>query len=440
MSARIISPETAFTATLKAAARTTSQGRATITKTEAEKALRQLDGPQVKASDRARIVKDFLDSKGATALSPKAKETLLDFVSQAGGTTTGTDATQVKAAAREETGQAERNLAKAQDRLEKLIKGGTSAEKKAGLQQVRAWLDAAEADVMQAKDQLKKIAGTAAAKAANKELTAAQKEIGKAADDVTRLIGSAKGGTIKKADLEAVRQWLAEPLPELNSAANALGFERQTRKFPSDNEDGGGGGGGSNGLTTAKHPSDLEDGGFNGGGPGGGAPITTEKAPSDGEDGGGGNVMVTMKFPSDNEDGGGQATTGGGNVMHTMKYPSDNEDGGGATIESVKPKKGEVKPARAEQMRKAFDKVDRAGTLQWNQGGVVESHLGVRFARVELKRENHPDGYTYTAFVPLGALTPTAPQRDPNKVNEFYVERSGGFAGMTTSAGPLKLS
>ena len=229
MPARIMSPELAFSASLKVAARAESQGKATITKTEAEKALKQLDGPQTSPADRARIVKDFLDSKGAGALSPKAKDVLVDFVKKASGGTVGESATAVKLAAREETSQAERNLSKAQGRLDTLIKTGTPAEKKAGLQQVRAWLDAAEADVMQAKDQLKKIAGNASAKTANKELNQAQKEISKAADDVTRLIASAKGGSVKKADLEAVRAWLNGPMPELNNASNALGFERQTR-------------------------------------------------------------------------------------------------------------------------------------------------------------------------------------------------------------------
>lgn len=462
MPARIISPETAFTASLKVAARAESQGRSTITKTEAEKALKQLDSPQTSQADRARIVKDFLESKTAGALSPKAKEVLVAFVQKnAGGPGTGENATAVKLAAREETSQAERNLSKAQDRLDKLIKSGTPAEKKAGLQQVRAWLDAAEADVMQAKDQLKKIAGNATAKTANKELTQAQKEISKAADDVTRLIASAKGGSVKKADLEAVRAWLNGPLPELQNASNALGFERQTRKFPSDAEDGGAGGGG--GITTAKFPSDNEDGGGggggvmhtmkapsdaeDGGGGGGGGNMTTRKFPSDNEDGGigggggGGGMAVTLKFPSDNEDGGGGG--GGGGVFHTMKAPSDGEDGGGGALPDPvdnKPKRGEVKAARVTEMKKAFDKLNLAGLMQWNQGGVMESHLGVRFARVELKRDNHPDGYTYTAFIPLGALTPTAPQKDPNKVNEFYVERSGGLAGWTQSFGPIKLT
>ena len=104
-------------------------------------------------------------------------------------------------------------------------------------------------------------------------------------------------------------------------------------------------------------------------------------------------------------------------------------------------------------MKKAFVKADHAGTLSWKKGGVVESHLGVRFARVDLgplhtggKRDDsgNKDGFRYAAFIPLGALTPTAPEKDPNKVREFYVERTGGQSssrrgGATETTGPLSL-
>lgn len=83
----------------------------------------------------------------------------------------------------------------------------------------------------------------------------------------------------------------------------------QTKKYPSDQEEGGGSVGGQ----TKKYPSDAEDGG--------GGIATTQKYPSDNEDGGGG-IGATEKFPSDNED-------GGGGIATTQKYPSDNEDGGG---------------------------------------------------------------------------------------------------------------
>jgi hypothetical protein len=102
-----------------------------------------------------------------------------------------------------------------------------------------------------------------------------------------------------------------------------------------------------------------------------------------------------------------------------MKIPAQEQQQGG------------LSSARVDQIRRELNKANLAGTLNYQPGGVIESHLGVRFERVELMRERHPDGFTYTAYVPVGALSPTAPQRDPNTVREVYVERSGGFAGLT---------
>jgi hypothetical protein len=50
---------------------------------------------------------------------------------------------------------------------------------------------------------------------------------------------------------------------------------------------------------------------------GGGCDPQTKKFPSDTDEGGGG--PVTLKYPSDKDDGGGAVT---------QKFPSDNEDGG----------------------------------------------------------------------------------------------------------------
>ena len=47
---------------------------------------------------------------------------------------------------------------------------------------------------------------------------------------------------------------------------------------------------------------------------------------------------------------------------------------------------------------------------------------------VKLKKDNHPDGYTYTALVL---------KSDPNKV---VIQRSGGFAGITQYSQPLDLT
>lgn len=93
--------------------------------------------------------------------------------------------------------------------------------------------------------------------------------------------------------------------------------------------------------------------------------------------------------------------------------------------------------ARLEVLRRTFERLDRAGTLSWTPGGVAEHHRGVRFAKVELSRERHADGFTFTAWIPLGALTPGGRAREPGAVGEFYVERTGGLAGLTLSVGPL---
>jgi hypothetical protein len=417
MPGRVMSPELAFKSNLKAAQRTGSQGRATITKGEAEKALTQLRSPHASPADQARIVREFLDSRDARALSTKAREVLVDFVNKATDIPTGDSLVEVKAAAREETHQAERNVKKAQERLEALLKTRSTAQVRSGLQEVTAWLDAARADILQARAQLKKIAAHPVAKAVTKDLTQAQKEIKKAATDVQALLGRARGGAVKKADLQKVREWLQGPLPELRQADDRLGAERHTRKFPSDNEDGGGGADGPGDVATAKYPSDAEDAG--GGGEAGDA--------------------VTAKYPSDAEDGGGEPVEDGGGMMVTLKYPSDNEDGGVQPVDlgSDKDAGSAVQPARVEEIRKAFQRVNMAGTVHWNRTGVVESHLGVRFTRVELMRERRPNGHTYTAYIPTGALNPRVQAKDPNKVNEFYVERTGG--GPTMSAGPLRL-
>ena len=101
-------------------------------------------------------------------------------------------------------------------------------------------------------------------------------------------------------------------------------------------------------------------------------------------------------------------------------------------------KSAKLRPARLEALRGAFQRLDEAGTLSWSPGSVLEHHLGVRFVRVELSRERRPDGFTFTAWLPVGALTPGAPGKDPNQVSEFFVERTGGFAGMTFSVGPIR--
>lgn len=92
--------------------------------------------------------------------------------------------------------------------------------------------------------------------------------------------------------------------------------------------------------------------------------------------------------------------------------------------------------AKRKQILAAFQKMDRAGLIDWQNSGVP---LGVRMYREPLMSERHPDGYSYSALIPIGALTPTAPKGDPNKSKQFYLERTGGLAGWTQIAGPFNL-
>lgn len=105
---------------------------------------------------------------------------------------------------------------------------------------------------------------------------------------------------------------------------------------------------------------------------------------------------------------------------------------GPISLDAVEQKK--VTPQRQAQLLEAFNRVEIAGTINWSAHGMP---VGGRYERVPLKAERHPDGFSYTALIPVGALSPTAPVADPNQVKEFYVERTGGFAGMTMVAGPF---
>jgi hypothetical protein len=95
-----------------------------------------------------------------------------------------------------------------------------------------------------------------------------------------------------------------------------------------------------------------------------------------------------------------------------------------------------VKAATKTKILKAFDKLSKAGTVQYGN----TPPAGVRFVRVALKADNHPDGYSYTALIPVGALKPGVKALDPNKAKDFVIERSGGFAGITQYAGPFPIS
>jgi hypothetical protein len=91
-----------------------------------------------------------------------------------------------------------------------------------------------------------------------------------------------------------------------------------------------------------------------------------------------------------------------------------------------------LRPDRLQAMKDAFNR-DRA-SLQFNAGGPP---LGMRFERVLLEHQPGFDTYTYFALVPVGALSPSAPVADPNDADSIFIERQGGFAGITMVAGPI---
>ncbi len=449
-SPRLMSPALAFQTSLKDATASTSHAKGTISVNEAKKALAQLEAhPHASAADRAQVVSQFLSGTDAGALSDKAKAVLADFVkSQSAPGGGGVRADELKAQARTGARSAESALIAARSRIDTLLQQGTRV-KKADLKDVSQALDGAAAAAKAARESLTGVLKVAdhAASMADAQLKDAGAELKKAQKDLEKLQNT-KGAVTKKAVADVVA-WLSDPIGELRQAQVELGGGAivTTKKYPSDAEDGGFNGGGMGGgfpgpapgagdnggvntnpqpMVTRKFPSDHEDGGFNGGGPGGGAPAPGT-AP------GGGTGSVTLKYPSDHEDGG---PGGGGGMMTTMKAPSDHEDGGPGPAPDAGGGGGPtVKPGRADAIRKTFAAADAAGT-QWHNS----MPIGSRFETVFLSRERHPDGFQFEALIPTGAMTPTAPQKDPNTVDTFWVRRTGGIAGLTQYAGPFTLN
>jgi hypothetical protein len=96
-----------------------------------------------------------------------------------------------------------------------------------------------------------------------------------------------------------------------------------------------------------------------------------------------------------------------------------------------------VKKERLAKIEKAFDDAAKAGNVKW----MPSMPIGQRFESVFVKRDQHrSEAYQYDAMIPLGALTPTAPQADPNSVNTFWMKRSGGLMGTSMYAGPFTIS
>ncbi|HEY4222958.1 MAG TPA: hypothetical protein VGO62_16490 [Myxococcota bacterium] len=140
--------------------------------------------------------------------------------------------------------------------------------------------------------------------------------------------------------------------------------------------------------------------------------------------GNGAHDEITIKYPSDAEDAHGSPH---GVVEHSMKYPSDNEDSGTGVGDPIKLGRS-LSPDRSAHVKSVVARA--APQLSWQAGGVVEHHPHTRFVELAL-------GGGLTAFVPVGALTPTAAALDPNDAREVYVERAA--IGGKQSAGPLAL-
>jgi hypothetical protein len=92
-----------------------------------------------------------------------------------------------------------------------------------------------------------------------------------------------------------------------------------------------------------------------------------------------------------------------------------------------------------QQIHDSWSKANRVMHLDWHPP-VSALPTGVQFTREPLGTDVHPDGFRYTALVPSGPLTPGAGPGDPSKAKSFYVERTGGFGGMTQICGPFTLS
>lgn len=94
-----------------------------------------------------------------------------------------------------------------------------------------------------------------------------------------------------------------------------------------------------------------------------------------------------------------------------------------------------VTKATTERLLKATNQALHKSSHKWT-GSLP---LGQRFVEVPLLSERHPDGFHYSAMVPVGALSPAAKPGDPNKATSFFIKRTGGFAGGTTYTGPISL-
>jgi hypothetical protein len=95
-----------------------------------------------------------------------------------------------------------------------------------------------------------------------------------------------------------------------------------------------------------------------------------------------------------------------------------------------------VSDGKMATMVQAFN--DSKSTLSFTPGAVFQQHMGEEFVAVPLVK-GIDDEYSYTAYLPTGALAPNATETPADLVNQMYIERTGGLAGLTETAGPIGL-
>jgi predicted secreted protein len=75
-----------------------------------------------------------------------------------------------------------------------------------------------------------------------------------------------------------------------------------------------------------------------------------------------------------------------------------------------------------------------------NMGEMLPSlPVGNRFAEERLFSEKRPNGFHYSAMIPVGATGPEAAKADPNKATSCYFKVTGGAAGVTSYYGPFEI-
>jgi hypothetical protein len=95
-----------------------------------------------------------------------------------------------------------------------------------------------------------------------------------------------------------------------------------------------------------------------------------------------------------------------------------------------------VKPETVERAMAAWGDFQSRARIVWDQAP-QSPPMGSRFEEAELYTERRPGGFSFTALFPAGALSPTAPPKDPNDATQFFVRRDG--PGGARVIGPVAL-